>query len=298
LEQLVSDSLVRAAILSLIGIGFVTTYFLTRFLNIAHVEFATVGAYATWLLTHRFSFGLLLSASLVIPCVGLMALVMGRTVFRRLLRSGHAMAILGSLAISFVIRGFIHSLAGPRPRHYALVPEPAVPVMGALVTPNQVRIAAITAVVISAWILILYASGLGRRVRAVGVNQQLAEVSGINSNRIVDLGWFVSGGLAALAGVLIGMEVSVQLNMGWNLLLPAAAVAILGGLATPLGSVLAALLVSGAENGLLAVNWMAPFDADPYRLSLTYRPAIGFVVLVLALMFRPEGLLSRRRRVA
>lgn len=149
----------------------------------------------------------------------------------------------------------------------------------------SVKVFAIVGLVVLAMFLlnvVLKATKLGTAMRATADNLSLAKVKGVNVDRVQLVVWVVGGALTALAGVLTGWYASnLNPNMGFTLLLPIFAAVILGGISSPYGAVLGALLIG------------ISMDVGTYLLPAhfaTYRIAIAFVILILVLLVKPEGL--------
>ncbi|MBX5469393.1 MAG: branched-chain amino acid ABC transporter permease [Thermoleophilaceae bacterium] len=295
--QVIVDSLVRGSELALLAVGLTLVFGVLRFANIAQVEFATLGAYGMVLVASVAGVGILLQALIAIVAVGLLAVAVYRVVFVRLLRSSAAMAMIGSLALSILVRAVIQTVTGPDPKELDLPLERGVDIGGALVTPTQLRLVAISAVALAVLIAVLRLTPLGRSIRAVSANPELAAAAGINRKRITDVTWFIAGALGALAGVLLAMDTQVSLDMGFGLLLPVFAAALLGGLGSVGGAVAAAYLLALVENLVLKINFGSLVGGDGF-VPVDYRAAVGFVMLVVVLLYRPQGLFGREARRA
>jgi len=136
---------------------------------------------------------------------------------------------------------------------------------------------------------------LGRAIRAVAADPDLAEVSGLNRARIADMLWLVSAGLAGAAGILLAMDSAVAPELGFNLLLPVFAAAIVGGLGSVAGAIVAAYAIALAEALILRIDFGSFVDGFGY-IAVSYRPAVGFVLLVAMLALRPQGLMGKAVR--
>jgi branched-chain amino acid transport system permease protein len=122
---------------------------------------------------------------------------------------------------------------------------------------------------------------MGRSMRAVSENTQLAGVVGIDVRSVVRMVWMLGAALACMAGVIAGLIVQIRPQMGLDLLLPLFAAAILGGIGSVPGAMLAGLIVGLAE--ALAVQ----------LVGAEWRSGVAFVILVLILLLRPQGLFGR-----
>ena len=128
-------------------------------------------------------------------------------------------------------------------------------------------------------------TNLGKSIRATSDNPSLSLISGIDTDRVIYTVWFLSGGTAGVAGFLRGVDTRLSPWLGWNVLLIAFAVVILGGIGSFYGAIIAAYLIGFVENiGVVALINL--------ELPTSYRPAIAFSILIIMLIFRPQGLFS------
>lgn len=137
--------------------------------------------------------------------------------------------------------------------------------------------------------LFLTRSKMGRTMRAVSDEPELAAVAGLDTERAVRWTWIIGASLAAIAGVFAGMDTSMHPNLGWNLLLPMFAAAILGGIGKPMGAMAGGLIIGLAEE-LATYPWIG---TEPF-ISPSYKSAVAFSIMVGLLIFRPQGLFKGR----
>jgi branched-chain amino acid transport system permease protein len=305
--QYVADGLVLGATIGLGAVGLTLTYAILRFANFTHGELITVGAYLTHGLLALgtgllgaeaaglarlgpFGFGWPLVAALLvaIPLTGLVALALDAALFARLRGHGAAITlVIASFGAALAVRHLVVVACGPNPDYFTRAIPIAVPVVpreilgGARMTPDQMAVLGLAALAVLGLHLLLTRTTIGRAMRAVAENPTLAAVIGIEVRRVVRWTWLIGGGLACLAGVFLGLTVQIRPQMGFDLLLPLFAAAILGGIGSPLGAVLGGLLIGLAES--LAVP----------LIGGDYRAAVAFAVLILVLLLRPQGLLGR-----
>lgn len=296
MADVIVDTLVRGSILVLLALGLTLVQGTIRFANVAHVEFATWAAYVTVGLA-SVGLGVLPSAVLGVLVTAALAVLSYRLLFKRLLQSSPEITMIGSLALALTARAILQLVAGSRPHQLPTPLERGIDVGGALVSPSQIRMVIVSAVLVTLVLVLLRWTALGRSVRAVASNPELAAVSGINQARVIDAVWIIAAACAGTAGVLLAIDSAASLEMGVNLLLPVFAVAILGGLGSVGGAVLAALLLGLGEALLLRIDFGGLIHGAG-QISVAYRPAVGFVVLVVALVVRPQGLLGRKVRHA
>jgi branched-subunit amino acid ABC-type transport system permease component len=293
--QFAIDLLIRASDIMLVAIGLSIVYSLVRFPNVAHVQYAMVGAFVTLGLMHA---GLPFVAALALSCAatGCLAVALNVLVFRRLLRSGSSIAMVGSLAVSMILIALILGLAGSRPFRYTAALSTPLALGGTMISVDQITSIACGAVVVILLALLLFRTGVGRSMRAMASNPALAAATGVDGARVVNGIAFLSGVLAALGGTMLGMTENVHVDLGTNLLLPVFAAAILGGLGNPLGAAAGALVIAFAETLATNLDFGVLVGQSGVYLPVSYVGAASFVILLAALLFRPYGLFDREVR--
>ncbi|WAJ28122.1 branched-chain amino acid ABC transporter permease [Antarcticirhabdus aurantiaca] len=298
--QFVVDGLVAGAMIGLGAIGVTLTYSILRFANFAHGEFITAGAYAALALSGLlgafvgsvpvgdFSFGwnVLLAVPLAILVTGGLAILLDAILFGVLRAKASAVIILviASFGASMALRSLLEFVFTSQPAYFTNELQIAVRFgWGLRATPDQLLMLAATLVLILAVHLLMTKTQVGRRMRAVSENPALARLSGIDVRGVVRTAWFLGGGLAAAAGIMAGLLVQIRPYMGFDLLLPLFAAAILGGIGSVPGAVLGGIVVGLCE--ALAVQ----------TVGAEWRAAVAFLILTLVLLLRPQGLLGRAR---
>jgi branched-subunit amino acid ABC-type transport system permease component len=293
--QFAIDLLIRASDIMLVAIGLSIVYSLVRFPNVAHVQYAMVGAFVTLGLMHA---GLPFMAALALSCIatGCLAVALNVLVFRRLLRSGSSIAMVGSLAVSMILIALILGIAGSRPFRYTAALSTPLAIGDTMISVDQITSIACGAAVVILLALLLFKTGVGRSMRAMASNPALAAATGVDGARVVNGIAFLSGVLAALGGTMLGMTENVHVDLGTNLLLPVFAAAILGGLGNPLGAAAGALVIAFAETLATNLDFGFLVGQSGVYLPVSYVGAASFVILLAALLFRPYGLFDREVR--
>lgn len=293
--QIIVDTLLRTSDLALVALGLSLVYGLVKFPNIAHVQYAMIGAYATYLLS---SLGVHLVPAILLAAiiVGIFAVLAHIFIFKRLLRSGPAITMIGSLALSMVIVAFALGIAGSFPKMFDLPLSEPIFLGDAIVTQTQINSVITTAVLLLIFVLILFYTKVGRAMRALSSNRDLAYASGLNAEGITLVVNFYSGALAGLGGGLLALSTGAHINMGHDLLLPTFAAAILGGLGNPMGAIAGALLIALAETLATNINFGFLVGKPILFMPASYISAASFFILLLALLFRPYGLFDREVR--
>ncbi|MHB2166361.1 branched-chain amino acid ABC transporter permease [Alsobacter sp. R-9] len=297
LGQAIADGILTGAIIALGAIGVSFGLQILRFANFAHSELVTWGAYLALVVvafagpgtpTGPLSFGWQLIAAMVIAGVltGGLAWLVDILVFRRLRNSGaHPLSmVFAAFGAALIMRHVIVLIWGHGSYFYTRELQIAVQVLpGIRMLPDQIFILGLTVVVVVGMHLYLTYSRTGMAMRAMAESPALAQVCGVQVESVVRWTWFISGGLAAMAGVFLGLTPQIHPEMGFNLLLALFAAAILGGAGSLVGAVVGGLLVGLAEN--LSVLVISP----------GYKTAMPFLVLLAVLFVRPQGLFGEKQ---
>lgn len=287
LGQATVNGLVTGSYFALGAVGLTFVYGILKLVNFAHGDFLVFGAYIALFVNVTLGAPLavaILAAVAVTAALGVaFELVMWRPM--RAKGAGTLQLILISIGLAFVIRNGVQMVAGTQPRNLDVNVTDAYGFLGGLhIGRTELIVAAIAYGVLLLVGLMLRYSRLGKQMRALSDNLDLAETTGINTGRIVVLTWVFAGGLAGLAGVLYAAGAgSFNPNFGFLLLLSFFAAVILGGIGNAYGA-----LAGGIVLGL-AQEWSTLlFDSR-------WKVAVGFGILILVLIVRPQGILGRAR---
>lgn len=302
--QIIIDSLIRGSELALLAVGLTMIYDVLRFASFAHVEFGTVGAFVAVALSTALPFGPLTAiviAGVVAMLVGgTLGVISDRLIFSRLRDSTATILMIASFGLAIMLRFGTQAIWGAGPRTFPLPLMRAWEVAGGRLSPPSAAIIVATVLVMLVFYFLLTRTRLGIAMRATADNADLSEASGVYSERVIRVVWFIGAAFAALGGVMVGIATQVQPNMGYAVILPVFAAAILGGIGNPYGAVLGSLVIGFAENIGLAINWAVPLQffgltsADFLFIPVGYKQGIPFALLILILLFRPRGLLGRK----
>ncbi len=279
---------------ALMALGLTLTIAVIRLPNFAHAELITIGAYmalltSIWVST---SLPLILGVSFVISA--LVAVTAHRLVYRPLgkINTSTYTMILASFAVALILRYIVFLLTD----RYDLfdkriqVPQQIWFRSQSLILTNIFFWVVPTALLLMvALSLVLNYTPLGREMRALANNFSLAKVLGLPVDRIYDLTWVIAGGLAGAAGALWGLYTSLNPLLGWLAILSVFAATVLGGMTSFTGTILGAYVVSLSENTLMQ------FLNVWFGLDFSFKPAIPFVIIILVLLFRPQGLTIGRQ---
>jgi len=190
--------------------------------------------------------------------------------------------VMASFGASMALRSLLEFAFTSRPAYFSRDLQIALPIgFGIRVTPDQMALLAITAALMIGVHLLLTRTQIGRAMRAVSENPALARVAGVDVAGVIRAAWLIGGALACVAGVMLGLLVQIRPFMGFDLLLPMFAAAILGGIGSVPGALAGALIVGVSE------------AAAVQMIGAEWRAAVAFLLLIAVLLIRPTGLFGR-----
>ena len=309
---------VNGLIIGLAGVGLSMTYSILNFANFAHGDYITSGAFAGWAATYvvaglglsNITLGSLLlvgasgdvfpqqlgtsitqspvAIALGVVLAGLfaivLALILDRIVYKPMRGEGGIALLIASIGVAFALRYLVVFVWGQSVRSVTSNP-PSYPVPG---LPMQVGAHELTVVVAAIVLMLavhflLQQTKLGKAMRAMADNKDLARVTGIPTERVIKWTWIIGAGLAGVAGYLLILEAgTIAYNRGWLLLLPIFAAVILGGIGSVYGAIYGGLIIGFTE--AVAVIWI-PTD---------FARAAAFAIMIIVLLFKPQGLFAGR----
>jgi branched-subunit amino acid ABC-type transport system permease component len=298
--QVVVNSLITASELGLIAIGLTLTFSLLKFGNFAHVETAVAGAYVAWVMNVGLGWNFGLSLAIATIVMGVAGVLIDRSIFRVFRASSDTPPMIASLGLAIAIRYSIQAIFGPHFLRYDFGIAPGMKIAGAFITRQQIWILAIVACAMFAFHLLLQYSSIGKAMRATSTNPELAQASGVNTERVIAWVWFLGTAFAGLGGALVAWDTQLVPDLGFNLVIPAFCVVLIGGVGSIYGALLGALVVGFTVNVGVAmnfaplINWIGGSElVGTFRLPPDYKPAIIYAAVVLVLMLRPSGLIRR-----
>ena len=264
-------------VIGLAALAVTLVFGVARFANAATGDVMTLGAYAA--LSGAGATGSLLLGGLLGALVGALTGLVGYLlVFRKLAGRPSVAALLASIGVAFIIRAAMGVAFGHQQKVFQMPLVRPWRVFDIRIHPNDVMLSAVALGALALVFFILHGTPMGRRMRAVADDAALARVSGISPQGVMIALWMLAGAVSGVAGTLIGIKTVVSPEMGWDLLLPAFAAAIFGGIGHPLGAVLAGVILGIVQE-----------IATPF-VGFTYKIALSFIVLLAVLLLRPKGL--------
>jgi branched-chain amino acid transport system permease protein len=277
--QLVSFGVVSGGIIALGAVGVSLIFGILRFANFAHGDLMTLGAYLALVVVGPLALPMVVAFPLALT--GTAAIVVGidQTLFRRLRRTAPVILLISSFGVALILRSAIQLVWGPDNVVYSSDIQLPWRLGPLRIRPDHVTILATTVGLVALLHLFLQHTRMGKAMRAMSDDPDLARVTGINTEAVVIWTWTLGGGLAAAAGIFLGMDTRLNPLLGWNLLLPVFAAALLGGIGRPYGAIAGGFIIGIAS------------EVSTMILEPTYKPAVAFALIVILLIVRPTGLM-------
>jgi branched-chain amino acid transport system permease protein len=283
-------ALALGSIYALGAVGISMIYGILRFSHFAHGDVMTIGAYGTLSAVWAFHLHPLLALPFGIALAVAVALLADRAFYRPLRRLPTIYSVIASFGVALMIRSLVQFVWGPQNQVFQEgVRTPLVLFDSLRISPLHLQAIAITLVLALALQWFLTRTRTGRSMRAVSDDPDLASIAGLEPERVIRWTWIIGAALAATAGVLAGMDTQVHAAMGWNLLLAMFASALLGGIGKPMGAVAGGFIIGMVEE-LSTYAWIG----SESLVSPSYKSALAFVIMVLVLLFRPQGIMRGR----
>jgi neutral amino acid transport system permease protein len=286
LAQATINGLVSGSYFALGAAGLTLVYGVLKLVNFAHGEFLTFGAYMA--VVSASALGLPLALGLPFAFVTTAALALGLefVMWRPMRRKGAGVLqlMLMALGLAFVIRYTIQLVAGTDPKKLGANVTASVSIGDLHIGRTELWVVIVAFSVLIALATMLSRTRLGMHIRALSDNAELAETTGIDTNRIVVYTWILAGGLAGLAGVVYGASIGVVTpQLGFGIVLSVFAAVIVGGIGDAYGALAGGILIG------LVQEW------STLVLPVNLKVAVGFGAMILVLVLRPEGIFGRPR---
>lgn len=314
------SGVVLGSIYAIGAIGVTLIFGILRFAHFAHGDMMTMGAFIAFLLATGFAAlgvttPLVPTGFVVLPIAmaitALIALGFDKAFYAPLRARGArpVTLLIASIGVTLIIQGLIRLFFGTSIYSFfdtetkQLIRIP-VPIEGVTRTVNftqpQLLMVLLTVIAVVVLHYFLTRTRLGKAMRAMADNADLAQVSGINTRLVVRVTWVVAGALACLAGTMLALDVTLKPDLAFNIVLPIFAAAIVGGLGQAYGAIAGGYLIGFAET-LAIFNWAVllrpvkdwlpfPLPTDLSIVPTEYKLTVAFVILVVVLLWRPTGI--------
>jgi branched-chain amino acid transport system permease protein len=286
------NGLIVGLFYALMAVGLAMIFGVLKIVNFAHGEFYMVGAYTYVLVSLKLG----LSPWIALPLAAIAGAVLGWLVERTLMRPLYAgygswsimkdeYAVVVTFGLSLLLINVVDKIVGPYPYRGPALVETSRFAFGPVMLNGQKLIAAaVSAALLVGLALFIKRSLWGRQIQAVAQNRLGASLAGIDATRTTSLIFAISGLLAALSGALLAPVINPSPDVGAFPAIKSYVIVVLGGMGSVWGAMIASLLLGVLE------SFFAVF------VSYDYRDAFGLLILILVLLFRPQGLLGEKAR--
>ena len=281
------NGLSLGAIYALGAVGLTLVYGILKLVNFAQGDMLAFGGYIAYLANVTWGLPFAVAAILAMVFVALIGVVYERGLLGPMRERGAGILqlLLISIGVAFILRAIITFIRSTNFKQLDVNRTGTKEILGLSIGDTQLMVIVVGVSVLVAVGLLLRYTLLGKRMRALSDNLDLAETSGINTRQVILITWIFAGALAGLAGVMAGAITDLKPEYGFALLLPIFAAVVLGGIGDAFGALFGGLLLG-------VVIELSTLVIDP-----KWKVTIGFAVLILVLIIRPQGLLGKARTV-
>lgn len=276
--QIFVNALVNAALIAPPAMAFSLLFGVLKFPNFAIGGYITVGAFAAYTFNVPMGWSLPLATLGAMAVTGFVVWLAHVLVFKPMQAQSAVTLLVVSIALTLILESVVRLFFSADVRGFDIPLERPWKLWGARITREQVEIIVCAVILGTGLHVLLRHTRLGRAMRAVADNPMLAAIRGVDAAKITALTTVLCGAIFGLTGVFAGLDLVIEPLVGWNLTIPIFAAAILGGIGSPYGAILGALMLGLAEELTILV------------LPSTYKIAVGFVIIAVFLLVRPQGL--------
>ena len=285
MEQIIANIFHSTCVYLLIAYSFTIIYFPTKFFHIAHAAIITFAAYFTYLFFQQLNLSIWLAVPSAIILVILLGMLIELSIYKPLRKKNTSplLLLIASLGLYVVLQNCISMLWGDDTKSIR-TGEVKVgnEIFGAYITDIQIITIVVSITLFILTVLFLKYHKIGKNIRAVASNSELANIEGINSDKVILWSFGIGSGMAAIAGILIASDTGMTPTMGFNLLLYGVVAMIIGGVGSTWGLIGGALLLATAQH------------LTAYYIDSKWMDAITYAILILFLIWRPLGFSGKR----
>jgi len=291
------NGLTVGGIYALIALGYTMVYGILKFINFAHGEILMMGTYISLIIydvfLNYFKTPFLIFVAFIISliigiCFGVTLGVSVEILAYKPLRNAPRLApLLSAIGVSIILSNLAAFLFGTKSKKFQYpFDNTPITISGISISPNQLMILILSLILMVGLKIFIDKTKTGKAMRAASENQKVASLMGININRIISITFAIGSGLAVIAGVLIALDYKVYPTMGTMAGLKAFIAAVVGGIGN----------ISGAMLGGIILGLLETFGTAVLGLPVGFKDIIAFGVLIIILLFKPEGILGKKTR--
>ncbi len=277
--------IVLGSIIALSAIGLSLTYGILNFANFAHGDVLTLGAYTAFLLKVGLGLPLLWALVGAMAATALISVLLDKAVYQKLRTRGPVTLLIASVGVALILRNAIVVGWGAGNQYINQGIQFPYRVGGLLIKPDHLVIIGVAFTLGLGIHVFLRYTKLGKAMRAMADNAELARVTGIDTRRVIAWTWIIGSAAAAAAGVLMGLDTQLSPEMGWTMLLSIFAAVILGGIGSPYGAMAGGMIIGITQ------------ELSTAFIATAYKPVVAFVIMLLILLMRPAGIFNTQKAV-
>jgi len=283
--QLIVNSIIAGAIYTMVALGFNLIYGTVKFFDLGYGALTAVGGYGVFYFYKVLGLDIFTSVLLGVLIAGLIGYLAYRGVYSplRKRKSSGMVLLVAALGIFTALQAVIAILFTSQFQTLSrdAGAERVFTILGGVITQTQLIILILGLLIMVAIGLTLKYTMFGKAVKAVGDDEEVSQIVGIDTRKVIGKVFFIGSAIAGLAGILVGFDTGIEPTMGLSLLLKGVIASIIGGIGNVYGGVLGAFLLGFIENFGI------------WKISGEWKDAIAFGVLIIFLLFRPQGILKR-----
>ena len=270
--------IVQGSVYALGAIGVTLVYAIMRHGHFAHGDMATLGAFVALFVVTSLGLPIYVALPVAIVLSGSVAVGIDRVFYAHLRSRPMIITTIASLGIALMLRSVVQMIWGVNTESYSLGITRPHDWFGVKIKNYEIVTLWVVVGLVIALQLFLTKTKWGKAMRAMSDNPNLALLCGIDNRKVVTLTWMIVGGLCAASGFFLGLNTEVKSMMGWNILLPTFAAAILGGVGRIEGAIVGGLIVGIVE------------ELSVLAIPTEYKILAPFVILLVVLLMRPTGI--------
>ncbi|MFA5126899.1 MAG: branched-chain amino acid ABC transporter permease [Patescibacteria group bacterium] len=285
LPQLILNSIIAGSIYTLVVLGFNLIYGATKFFNLAHGIMVTIGGYAVFYFAKTLGLNMYVAIILGVILAGLVGFSLDKFIYfpLRKRKASNMVLLVASLGAMTALQAVISILFSSQFKTLSqnIDTQKIIKIFGGVITQMQLIILLSAVLVMVALIILFYKTQLGKAIRAISDDEEVARIIGINTNKIIGYVFLFGSAIAGLAGILVGFDVGIDPKIGSSLLFKGVIASIVGGVGNIYGGVLGAFILGFVEN------------FGVWKISSEWKDAIAFALLIIFLIFRPRGIINK-----
>lgn len=285
LPQLIVNSIIAGAIYTMVALGFNLIYGTVKFFDLGYGALTAVGGYAVFYFYKQLGLNIFLAILIGVVIAGLVGYIIHKFVYDplRSRKSTSMVLLVASLGAFTALQAIIAILFTSQFQtlSQSAGTDRVFDIGGGVITGVQLIILVTGLLIMVIMAAVMKYTMFGKAVKAVGDDEEVSKIVGINTSKVIGLVFFIGSAIAGLAGILVGFDTGIEPTMGLSLLLKGVIASIIGGIGNIYGGVLGAFLLGFIENFGI------------WKISGEWKDAIAFGVLIIFLLWRPQGILKK-----